>query len=302
MLDCHCRDVLCCLLRLHKRTPQSFIYFLAGSLPGSALLHMRQLSLFGMICRMPSNILHDHATNIFTNVTNAKVSWFHHIRQLCLQYDLPYPLDLLLIPMEKNKFKNLVKSKVVSYWEVKLREEAVALKSISSFKPAFMSLVKPHPLWTTARHSPRKVSMALVQAIMLSGRYRTNALTRHWTSTDGSCSLSSECRNYLEDIPHILASCPALRGVRDNLVKFTLDYVSSLPLPISNFVTTMCCPSNPRFCHFLLDCSSLPETIELIQLFGRDVLDHLFHITRTWVYALHRKRLKMLGLWQRVCN
>ena len=33
------------------KTPRTVVYFLAGSLPGSALLPSRQLSLFGMIAR-----------------------------------------------------------------------------------------------------------------------------------------------------------------------------------------------------------------------------------------------------------
>ena len=302
MIDCHYRNTLQCLLRLHKRTPQCVVYFLSGSLPGSALLHLRQLSVFGMICRMPDNILHTHAVNIYSSVTISKVSWFHQIRQICLQYGLPYPLDMLTYPMEKFNFKKLVKSKVISYWEIRLRKEAELLTSLSSFKPSFMSLTRPHPLWTTAGHSPRKVAMALVQALMLSGRYRTNSLLRHWSSTDGSCSLSVECKNILEDIPHILAFCPAFEDVRSNLIKFTRDYILHLPPLFCDLVLTMCCPSNPRFSSFLLDCSTFPETIQLVQVLGADVLQHLFHITRTWVYALHRKRLKLLGLWQRASN
>ena len=107
MIDCHYRNTLQCLLRLHKRTPQCVVYFLSGSLPGSALLHLRQLSVFGMICRMPDNILHTHAVNIYSSVTISKVSWFHQIRQICLQYGLPYPLDMLTYPMEKFNFKKI---------------------------------------------------------------------------------------------------------------------------------------------------------------------------------------------------
>ena len=49
------------LMKLHEKTSDCVVYFLAGSLPGRAVLHLRQLSLFMMICHLPSNILHSLA-------------------------------------------------------------------------------------------------------------------------------------------------------------------------------------------------------------------------------------------------
>ena len=281
------------------KTPRCVIYFLAGTLPGSALLHLRQLSLFGMISRKTDGILYRHARNVFTSVTVAKVSWFHQIRELSLMYGLPHPIDMLENPLDKAVFKKYVKSKVINYWEIVLREEASALKSLNYFQSHYMSLSRPHVLWSTAGHSSRKVSMAWIQALMLSGRYRSNALKRHWSkSNDGACTLTSLCHNVLEDIQHILAFCPALHEVRLNLLKFTQEYSSTLPQPLKLYLLSICCPSHPQFCQFMLDCSCLPEVIRLTQDFGKDVLDHFFHVTRVWIYSLHRKRMKMLGLWR----
>ena len=206
-------------------------------------------------------------------------------------------------PMGKTEFKRLVKSKFLSYWEIVLREEAFHLKSLCYFQPQFMSLSKPHPLWLTAGHSPRKVSMALIQAIMLSGRYRSNSLKRHWSKTnDGACTLTPECSNVVEDIHHIIAFCPALKEVRMNLLKFTSEYSSCLPEPVKVYIMSICRPSHPQFCQFMIDCSSLPEVVRLAQVFGNDVLGHLFHVTRVWIYSLHRKRMKMLGIWRTPTN
>ena len=63
-LDQHYCETLRQILRLERKTPQCVIYFLAGSLPGSALLHIRQLGLFGMITRLSGNVLNLHARNI----------------------------------------------------------------------------------------------------------------------------------------------------------------------------------------------------------------------------------------------
>ena len=57
--------------------------------------------------------------------------------------------------------------------------------------------------------------------------------------------------------------------------------------------------SHPSFVQFILDCSTLPKVIEATQTLGPDVLFHLFHISRTWCYTLHRERLKAFGRWRK---
>ena len=229
-IENHYRESLRQLLRLHKGTPRCVIYFLAGSLPGVALLHLRQLSLFGMITRLSDNILHKHALNIFSFNTMVKKSWFLQIRQLSILYDLPHPSTLLEHPRSKLSYKKLTKSRVISYWECKLREEACVLKSIPFFRCSFMSLAKIHPLLSTAGHSSNNVAKSLVQSVMLSGRYRCGALIRHWKKDyDGCCLLSPECHNQIEDIPHVLQFCVGLSNTRKSLMTFTHNYLSVLP-------------------------------------------------------------------------
>ena len=86
IINQHVKETVQNLLKLHQKTPEPFIYFIAGSLPGEALLHMKQLTLFGAICRLPGNIL------------NTIVSWFSQIKALCFRYALPHPLVLLNEP------------------------------------------------------------------------------------------------------------------------------------------------------------------------------------------------------------
>ena len=154
MIQQHHKDIITGNQRLLPRTPRAVIYFLAGSLPGSALLHLQQLSIFGMITRLPNNILHQHALNIYSSSTKSTHSWFHQIRDLCLLYHLPHPCVLLQTPLSKTAFKDIFKKHVIAHWERTLRAEASPLPSLNHFKPCFMSLRTPHPLWTTAGCSP----------------------------------------------------------------------------------------------------------------------------------------------------
>ena len=293
------REVLRKLMRLYKKTPRSVIYFLAGSLPGSALLHIRQLSLFGMICRLKNSILHHHALNFFSFTTVCRRSWFDQIRRWCLMYGLPHPSSLLSLPPDRLAYKKLIKSKVTDYWEQVLRAESESLKSLAFFNTNFLSLSSISPLLCSAGHSPFEVVKALVQMWMVSGRYGCGSLLRHWSNqNDGLCQLSPNCNN-LENVSHILQRCVALSPTRQKLLQFTRRYCLKLPRDLQDLILMNFELSNPRLCNFLLESYSQPEVIHLAQELGNDVYHHCLHISCTWVYALHRERLKFLGTWRR---
>ena len=142
--------------------------------------------------------------------------------------------------------------------------------------------------------------MATVQSWMISGRYRTQKLCSHWTNNGTAfCLLSESCSESDEDIPHILAICVALEKTREKLHMFTRNYCMNLNITpsVRNIVTRHCTQSSSTFCQFLVDCSVLPDVIRAVQLEGKEVLTHLFSITRTWVYTLHKQRMKLLGRW-----
>ena len=301
MIDSHYQETIRQLLRLYKNTPRCVLFFLAGTLPGAALIHIRQLNLFGMICRLGQHsLLYQHAKNFLTSVVCFKGSWFHQIRKWCLLYHLAHPSDLFEHPPPKEEFKRMVKKSVIQYWENVLRNEANNLKSLVFFKPQFMSLVNPHPLWKTAGHNPIQVSMATVQASLLSGRYRCGALLRHWSSAreTGYCKLSLSCSQVLEDVPHIIRWCPSLANVRHGLLDYTYRYSSNLPIELMSLIRSKCTPSSPTFVDFILDCSTDPNVIKITQELGPDVLVHFFAVTRTWAFVIHRERSKMLRSWR----
>ena len=181
-----------------------------------------------------------------------------------------------------------------------MREESCLLSSLTYFRPDYMSLCKPHPLWRTAGSSPAKVTKATVQALLLSGRYRTEGLMKHWSSNkSGFCLLSRKCNNSVEDIPHFLATCPALDKRRNELLCYTAEFASTLPDVVSETLLLLCCPTAPLFIQFILDCSTIPSVIKLSQEFMQfDILESFFEVSRTWAYALHRERLKLLNRWK----
>ena len=121
------------LQRLHINTPRSVVYFLAGTAPFEAVLHSRQLSLFLMICHLPSNPLNIHGKYILSSNLPSSCSWFMQIQELCKMYKLPPPLNLLSCPPLKKTFKKEVKLKILDIWQTLMRSEALLLSSLACF-------------------------------------------------------------------------------------------------------------------------------------------------------------------------
>ena len=99
-------------MKLPKDVAEPAVFFIAGSLPIVAYLHMRILSLFSMICHLQGDPLNYIAREAIVRARPSSRSWFLMLRDICVKYDLPHPLILLESPMPKNKFKTLYKLKV----------------------------------------------------------------------------------------------------------------------------------------------------------------------------------------------
>ena len=299
IVDQHLKETYENLMRLHPKTPKSVVCFLAGCLPGAALIDLRMFSNFGMICAQKDGVLYNHALDILVTAKPCSKSWFFSMRALCLQYGLPHPLKLLQSTLTKHQYKSMTTKAVVNYWEMKLRADAGPLTSLQYFHPEFMSLVTPHPIWRTSGTSPYQISMSQVQATMLSGRYRTELLCSNWSSNTSGCCQTPSCRDLSlpEDLKHILAECGSLQSTRDSLMAFTRNISRSCP-EIKPIVEKYCSLIHPDFIQFLLDCSVLPEVIQAQQQCGSQaILNPLFRITRTWCFCLHKARLKVLDRW-----
>ena len=98
-LDQQYKRTLQNILKLSISSPRSLVHFVAGSLPATAILHLRQISLFSMICH-----LSEHAQNVLHTSSLSRHSWFLQISEILLMYQLPHPLVLLANPPKKEAF------------------------------------------------------------------------------------------------------------------------------------------------------------------------------------------------------
>ena len=294
ILSLHYKKTLQRLMRLPDKCPDPVVFFLAGSLPFSAHLHVRQLGLFGMITRLPDNILNKMANKALFSEPDSSKSWFIHVRHLCHKYNLPSPLQLLSHPRTKSEFKSLVKSAVTNFWEKFLRSEASLLPSLSFFKPHFMSLTCPHPMFTSCDSNPFEVNKSISMAALLSGRYKSDYLARHWDqdNKDGHCRL---CPGSLSqgDILHLLVLCPTLQETRDKLVKHWVTKTADHP-QLSQLIFNKLSSPTSNLLQFILDLSVDPQVISDCQVNAYNLQD-VFSLCRTWCYSVTRKRNQLMG-------
>ena len=166
--------------------------------------------------------------------------------------------------------------------------------SMPYFHPEFHSILQPHPIFWTAGPNPYEVAKSIVQCRMLSGRYRTEQLAKHWSSNKHGFCLAPMCKFVHESLEHILLWCPSYQPVRERLKNLWLG--SGNP-HVTHLVKSMLDGPPRHLVQFILDASVHPTTISLVQLFGDIPLKIIFHLTRSWCFAIHKERSKILGRW-----
>ena len=156
-----------------------------------------------------------------------------------------------------------------------------------------MSLIKPHPIWLTAGSNPYEIAKAIQQARFLSGRYRSESLTKHWSANkSGYCQSPSCCS--VETVEHILIHCGAYSSSKQHIYSLWL----SSPNPVIHGLVVDALSSDTAYLlQFILDCSVLPKVINATQIYGFTILQELFYLTRTLCFSVHKQRMKMLGRW-----
>ena len=285
------------LLRLPITTPESFIMFFAGALPATAIVHLRTLTLLGMISRLGSKGILDRLGRHALLTACNKGSWFLAARRICQKYSLPDPLIVLQRPLPKARWKSLCKSKVVRWWEEQFRGEADGLTSLLNFNPLFFSLTQTHRTLSLAG-SPHEVSKASTVMLMLSGKYFTCYHTRHWdlSNSSGACKLcpsSLESPAPLGTLQHQLLLCPALQPAYTSSAQLWTEFLAARPL-LQPIVAEYTLGSPDSSLQFLLNPSALPSVIRAAQLLGQVVYKDCHYLSRTWCHSTHVLRLKLL--------
>ena len=135
---------------------------------------------------------------------------------------------------------------------------------------------------------------------MLSGRYRTDRLLRHFSDyeTDGSCVLCKDV-NTTGSIEHLLLHCTVLLETRSHLIK-NLTSNTNIKETTKFLIKSHFHGSEDDKVQLILDPSVLPRVIEWRQNEGSELLHELFSFSRSWCYSIHKARMKLLGRWIKI--
>ena len=156
-----------------------------------------------------------------------------------------------------------------------------------------MSLLRPHPLWSTCCSNSYEICKAVCQSRMLSGRYRSDKFVRHFSDTDGSCQL---CRDDVSgSLEHLLLYCVSLTTSREKLLQ-NMNRNNDIS-DISKCLINSAFLAETTAIQLLLDCSTMPGVILTTQTEGPHILEEIFRFSRSFCYTIHKSRMKLLGRW-----
>ena len=130
---------------------------------------------------------------------------------------------------------------------------------------------------------------------MLSGRYRSNYLCRHWSpqNRSGQCC-SPVCNGDPETLEHIIGQCNEYTEVRKQLWDKWL--ISSVSYPqLQELIKTIMNTNPTEQTSFVLDPTAHPMIIAMTQAFGFPLLEHVLYLARTHCWLIHKKRLEMIN-------
>ena len=130
---------------------------------------------------------------------------------------------------------------------------------------------------------------------MKSGKYRTASLCRHWTNNKAGFCLAPTCHESQETLEHLLIHCPHYNLTRQKIANiWTTSPINNITALLPSLLSG---PAS-QLLHFILDPASHPQTIQLTTVYGNDIQYVLFHLTRSWCFAIHKARLRLLNKWK----
>ena len=131
---------------------------------------------------------------------------------------------------------------------------------------------------------------------MMSGRFRSDYLCRHWSSNKQGYCLAETCDQIRGDLEHLLLHCQALSVERHRLWKMFFDH--SVGYPALYYFLEKLEKSQPKIkMQFFLDPTAFLEILDIFNLFGQKVVNHVYYLIRTYAYYLYRGRQLLMGYW-----
>ena len=157
-----------------------------------------------------------------------------------------------------------------------------------------MSLSSPHPMFTTCSSNTFEANKSNCQAALLSGRYKTDLLSRHWVkeNPNGFCVLCPGL-NIQDTLEHFLVLCSSLMSTRVTILNFWHSFSIEDDQLCEILGSKLRSPTHTLL-QFLIDPSTDSDIIRGVQQ-KTIKIEEIYKLTRSWCYAIHRKKLQLTG-------
>ena len=276
-------------LKQSYNSPVASLFFLCGELPIEARLHLDLLNLFHNIWSNPGTKIYEIVMYIVKMVSESSTTWSYHIRQVCLKYGLPDPINLLqYAAVPRSAWKELVRTRVTAYHEAELRRAARSNSTLEYFNVEALGLNgRAHPILDI--HETRDSMKLKAHLKFLTGDILSYQNLSHDRGTDSSCRL---CGAQEENTQHIITECRSYADVRERLYPELVNLVASIN-PTSGILTTSN-TSNRLLTQFILDPASLNLPNSHRISFQHPRLHELYCLSRDWCFAIYNRRIKLL--------
>lgn len=270
---------------LPDRVANVATYSLLGVEPIEAVIDKLILIFFGSILQNKDTIEYRIIERqISMDKPNGK-SFASLVYDKLRKYKLPDLMDLMENPIEKHKWKKLVKQHIEIYWEeawIEEKQTKSTLKFLNLQHPLFGN---SHQVWKTVPKNSMEVKKAEVKARLLTGTYMLKE-TKAKFSRNTDTPLCELCYEETEDVKHFLLICPTLNDIREEHLYTLKCYLNNIQ---EGAYEAIC--ENKQLIQLILD-SSMDILKGIVTLTKRNHID-IEQITRTLCYCLHVKRTRL---------
>ena len=264
---------------LPKGTPSAAVYLILGVLPFEAQRDLEILGLLGQISICPSDqqnvkdiILHN-----LTFYGNSLKGWSTLVRQTCIKYDLPDPLDYMANPWRADRWRGHCTDIVRKHWELKLKLEAAALDSLQYLDVQSLNLNTPMVTWRKADLHSEDTKQATVSTWMQLGVYKTREKLFSMNKTKSDKCLTCE-DDVVESISHLILHCEYYKNIRH-------EYLPKLAIINPNFSSIIDDEKQILISILNPESAMLPTKVRLYS-------DEVFKLSRSFCSDIHKKRDK----------
>ena len=280
------KKVLKQILSIPTTTADPASFILSGMVPVEAIVHLRVLSLFGIIALLDDSSVEKRlAYRQLTIHGQSGGSWFSHLSIIMVKYGLCSPMEILQKPMSKCRWKTYTTNAVYTYWMKRIKEQADTYSSLEYLSACHYSPGTVHPLMRISESQTqiRETSRLAVKTKLVTGTYSLQSTRAAFNNmdVDPTCLL---CKSSPETIEHLVLHCVRFHDMRQPILE-DISYACGSRINYSSLCSR-------EQLELILDVYS---TVDVVRRRDFEYLANIDRHTRRLCFTMHCERNKVMS-------